>query len=171
MMKSSSNPTLYRIQSTFQPSKDRSMATRLRNQAFIKPYIQTHPFGGGLGSTGVWGMRFSPNTPLAHFPPDSGYVRIAVELGWIGLLIYCGMLFLIMAKGIQYYIRVRDPAIKTIYAAIICVIFSLAVVNYTQEALILLPNSIIFYVFIAAIVKLKDFDPAYAVAEKSEEEA
>ena len=42
------------------------------------------PIGGGLGSTGVWGQRFTPGSFLAMFAPDSGLIRVAVELGWVG---------------------------------------------------------------------------------------
>ncbi|MCP6423416.1 hypothetical protein NL463_29335, partial [Klebsiella pneumoniae] len=63
------------------------------NQKRIQPYILSHPIGGGLGATGVWGVRFAPYSFLANFPPDSGYVRVAVELGWIGLGIFCTLMF------------------------------------------------------------------------------
>ncbi|HQS06172.1 MAG TPA: O-antigen ligase family protein, partial [Daejeonella sp.] len=69
-----SNPGLYRFQSAFKPSEDASFNVRARNQKMIQPYIWSHPIGGGLGSTGVWGAKFSPGSFLASFPPDSGYV-------------------------------------------------------------------------------------------------
>ncbi len=152
------NPVLYRIQSAFKPSADASFQLRMDNQAFIQPYIQKHPFGGGMGSTGVWGKRFSPNTRLANFPPDSGYVRIAVELGWIGLIIYMLMLFKAFQLGLYYYLRVNNPQIKQIYLGLIAIIFMLVIASYPQEVISLLPTSIIFYMTLAAIVRLKDFD-------------
>lgn len=158
VMKSTSNPIIYRIQTAFSPKEDASMKLRLDNQKFIQPFIQSHPFGGGLGSTGVWGKRFSPNTPLANFPPDSGYVRTAVEQGWLGLLLYCSLLFVAMASSVRYYIRLHDPVIKNLYQALMVLLFSLVLANYPQEAIILLPNSVIFYLTLAALVRLKDFD-------------
>ena len=77
----SSSPSIRRFQSAFQPSEDASFNVRKENQKKIQPFIQTHPLGGGLGATGVWGTRFSPHSMLAKFPPDSGYVRVAVETG------------------------------------------------------------------------------------------
>lgn len=158
VMKSTSNPIIYRIQTAFTPKEDASMQLRLDNQKFIQPFIQTHPLGGGLGSTGVWGKRFSPNTMLANFPPDSGYVRTAVEQGWLGLLLYCLLLFVAMASSVYYYIRLHDPVIKNLYQALLVLLFSLVLANYPQEAIILLPNSVIFYLTLAALVRLKDFD-------------
>ena len=158
MIMPTSNAVLFRIQSAFKPSKDASFQVRMDNQAFIQPYIQKHPFGGGMGSTGVWGKRFSPNTVLANFPPDSGYVRIAVELGWIGLIIYMVMLFKAFQLGVYYYLRVKNPEIKQMYLGLIAIVFMLIIASYPQEVISLLPTSIIFYMTLAAIVRLKDFD-------------
>jgi putative inorganic carbon (HCO3(-)) transporter len=158
VMKSTSNPIIYRIQSAFTPKEDASMQLRLDNQKFIQPFIQTHALGGGLGSTGVWGKRFSPDNMLSNFPPDSGFVRTAVEQGWLGLLLYCLLLFVAMASSVHYYIRLHNPVIKNLYQALLILLFSLVLANYPQEAIILLPNSVIFYLTLAALVRLKDFD-------------
>ncbi len=162
MMKSTSNPVIFRIQSAFnlEDSEDTVMV-RIRNQKMIQPFVQTHPFGAGLGSTGVWGKRFTPDSWLASFAHDSGYVRIAVELGWVGLIIYMLLLFAVLRSGIYYYLRVEDPKIKNLYLAVTTSIFMLTVANYPQEAIVQLPMSIVFYILLAAIVKLKDFDTSF----------
>ncbi len=165
MLKDSSNPVLYRLQSAFR-SNDASVQVRLDNQRLIQPYIRTHPFGSGLGSTGIMAQRFSPNSKFANFAHDSGFVRVAVEMGWIGLLIYMALLFKILQTGVYYYLRVRDPVIKTMYLAINCLIFILIVASYPQEIIILLPTSIIFYICAAAIIRLKDFDPAFKALQE-----
>jgi len=174
MMKGTSNPVILRIQSAFNPGEDASFEVREASQEFIKPFIQSHPFGAGMGTTGIWGKRFSPNTMLASFPPDSGYVRIAVEMGWIGLILYMVLLFKIQQQGVYYYVRVKDPQIKTIYLGLNVIVFLLIVASFPQEIIILLPTSIIFYISAAAIVRLKDYDPAFnediALAQATEEE-
>ncbi|MBK8472039.1 MAG: O-antigen ligase family protein [Sphingobacteriales bacterium] len=159
MMKSTGNAVIYRIQTAFSFKEDASMKLRLMNQAYIKPFIQSHPLGGGLGSTGIWGARFSPNNPLSKFPPDSGYVRTAVEQGWIGLLLYCTLLFVTLAIGIYQYKRLHDPDLKTLQAAVLTLVFCLVFANYPQEAIILLPNSFIFYLSMAMLAKIPTFDP------------
>lgn len=103
------NPTIYRFQTAFKPSDDASFNVRKINQKRIQPFIQSHPLGGGLGSTGMWGKRFSPNSFLANFPPDSGYVRVAVEAGWLGLLVFCTLMFIILKVGINNYYTIKDP--------------------------------------------------------------
>ncbi|MBI1193479.1 MAG: hypothetical protein GC205_09915 [Bacteroidetes bacterium] len=156
-----SNNTLYRFQTAFKPSEDKSYQVRLKTQARIKSIVQQHPFGGGLGSCGAWGKRFSPYTVFADIEPDSGYVRVAVELGWVGLILYMCMLFTAIVVGVKSVMRSRDPAIINLYMGLTGVIFALLVANYGQEAIILLPNSIVFYIVLAMVVRLKDFDPGY----------
>ncbi len=158
VMKSTSSAVVYRIQSAFRPGDDASVQVRLENQKLIQPYIQTHPLGAGLGSTGAWGERFTPDSWLASFAHDSGYVRIATESGWIGLLIYMAFLFTVLKTSIYYYLRVRNPKIKIFYLAFTVMLFMLALASYPQEAIPILPNSIIFYISLASLVKLKDFD-------------
>ncbi|MFZ4474008.1 MAG: O-antigen ligase family protein, partial [Saprospiraceae bacterium] len=161
ILKSSSSGVIYRIQSAFRPSKDDSMNLRLENQKKIQPYIQTHPFGGGLGSCGVWGKRFNPNSELSNFPHDSSFVRMAVELGWIGLILYTLMHYFVLRTGLYYFVRCRDPLIKAIYAGITTWCFMLAVACYAQEAILQLPMNVIYNIFLAVLVTLKNFDPAF----------
>jgi putative inorganic carbon (HCO3(-)) transporter len=146
-----SNGVLYRFQTAFRPSKDASFNVRKANQKRIQPYIQSHPMGGGLGSTGVWGHRFSPNSYLASFPPDSGYVRVAVEMGWLGLLLLCSLMFIIIKTGIKNYFQIKDPELKTYCLAMIVVVFALNIGNFPQEALVQYPINIYFYLAIALI--------------------
>lgn len=150
--------SLERIRSAFKPSEDPSFQVRERSQAFIKPFIQQHPIGGGLGSIGAWGRRFSPGSPLSQFAPDSGYVRVAVELGWLGLIVYCIFFAVIVITGVRNYYRMQDPLLKTYMAGLLAVVFSIIIANYPQEALIQIPTVLIFYMIMAMIVKLRKLD-------------
>ena len=144
---------LERIRSAFLFQEDPSFNVRLKNQAFIQPYIQKHPIGAGLGSCGVWAKKFTPDSLLANFPPDSGFVKIAVELGWIGLIIYCALLFFFMKKGLyNYYFKITDPKLKAYQAAFLTVLYSIIVANYAQETITMYPTSIITYIVMAVIV-------------------
>lgn len=153
-----SNPNLVRFQTAFRPNEDESYKVRKKNQAFIQPYIQMHPLGGGLGSVGVWGEKFSPHSPLSKFPPDSGYVRIAVEMGWIGLAIYLYFLYVVMKVGVANHFRLRDPKLKNYSLGLLTVMYTLIVANFPQEAIGQIPTSLIFFLIIALVNKLKDYD-------------
>ena len=165
VMKSTSSAVIWRIQSAFKGHSSDTMDVRLKNQKLVQPFIRSHPVGAGLGSTGYWGKRFTPDSWLASFAHDSLYVRLAVETGWIGLLIYLGLLFTALRTSIYYFFRVKDPTIKLLYLCFTMTVFLLAIASYPQEAITLLPTSIIFYVTLAMIVRLKDFDENFATNE------
>jgi O-antigen ligase len=147
----SDDPTLRRFQSAFSPEADASYNVRKANQEKIRPYILSHPLGGGLGATGTWGQRFSPHSWLANFPPDSGYVRVAVELGWVGLLLFCTFMYVVLHMGIRNYFRIRDPVLKTYALSLVLIIFVLNIGNFPQEALVQYPTNVLFYLCIALI--------------------
>lgn len=153
-----SNKLILRFQSAFKPSNDASYNVRAENQAFIKPYIQTHPIGGGLGSVGVWAMRFAPNSPLAKFPPDSGYVRVAVELGYVGLFLFCVLVFTALYTGINNFFLIKDPELKNYCLAMVLVVFAFNIGNFPQQAIVQFPSNILFYLSIALINVLKRLD-------------
>ena len=153
-----SNATIKRFQSAFNPSKDASFNVRAENQRRIKPYILSHPIGGGLGSVGIWGRRFAPNSMLAKFPPDSGFVRVAVEMGWIGLLLFCTLMFVILKTGINNYFLIQNPELKTYCLAMILSIFVYNIGNYPQQALVQYPSNILFYLASALLVVTKRLD-------------
>lgn len=146
-----SNPTIYRFQTAFKPLDDASYNLRSTNQKRIKPYILAHPVGGGLGATGVWGQRFAPNSYLANFPPDSGYVRVAVELGWIGLFLICMLMFVILKTGIKNYFLIQNPELKSYCMAATVIVFVLNIGNFPQEAIVQFPTNILF-VLVAALI-------------------
>lgn len=146
------NYHLKRIQSTFKTEEDASYKVREENRKIIRPYILSHPMGGGLGSTGVWGARFSPNTFLAKFPPDSGYMRVAVEMGWVGLIIYILLWVAIVWYILTKYYKIKNKKWKWLSMSIISSTLPLAVVEYTQDIIGKLPFSLLFWVLIAIAV-------------------
>jgi len=131
----------------------------------IQPFLWEHPMGGGLGSTGDWGERFSPGSFLSKFPPDSGYMRIVAETGPIGLAIYLFLMYTVLAEGIKNYFLVRNPKIKSYLLAMLCVMFSLVLANFPQEAIAQIPTSLFLYVLFAMICRAKEFDDQETKAE------
>ena len=152
------NMHIKRLQSAFDPAKSASFQVRIQNQEYIQPFIRSHPMGSGMGTTGIWGARFASDTMLSQFPPDSGFVRIAVEMGWVGLLFYCGLMFVILWEGVVRYFRTQSPYIRTYYQAFLVLIFALIIANYPQQAITQLPNSLMFFISMAVIIRLKEFD-------------
>lgn len=147
-----SNALVKRFQSAFKPGNDPSYLERVKNQRRIKPFILSHPIGGGLGSVGQWGRKFAPNSMLAHFPPDSGYVRVAVEMGWVGLTLFCILMFTILKTGINNYYLIKNPELKNYCLTMLLVVFVFNVGNSPQQALTQYPSNILFYLASALLV-------------------
>ena len=166
------NQNILRFQTAFRPNNDLSYKARKINQARIRPYIRAHPIGGGLGATGVWGQRFAPGSFLANFPPDSGYVRVAVETGTIGLIVICCMIFAALVTGINNFYLIKDPELKNYCLATTMVIFAYNVGNYPQEAIAQYPSSVIFVLCMALtrVTKLLDDKKQLQLAAQTNEE-
>ncbi len=152
------NERIQQFQSAFKPGDDASFEVRIENQQFIQPFIQSHPIGGGLGSTGIWGQRFAPDSFLARFPPDSGFVRIAVESGWIGLLLYCLLLLVILHTGIRNYFSMHDENLKLLQLFFLTILICLIVTNYPQESIHSPPMTSLFFLSAAALTGLIKLD-------------
>ncbi|WP_083227960.1 O-antigen ligase family protein [Mucilaginibacter sp. PPCGB 2223] len=153
-----SNPSIVRFQTAFRPNNDPSFNLRKMNQARIRPFILSHPLGGGLGSTGVWGQKFAPGSMLANFPPDSGYVRVAVESGTIGILLLCSLVFVALLTGINNFYLIRDPVLKNYSLAATLVVFTYNIGNYPQEAIVQFPSNVIFFLCMALITICRRLD-------------
>lgn len=152
------NNTIQRVRSTFLLSEDGSYNERDMNRQSIQPYILRHPLGGGLSTSGVMGLRYNPGHILAGFPPDSGYLHTALELGWGGLALTCFTYFIVMWTGIRNYYRSRSPEIRGLYAAVLAALYAYMVANYAQVAIGQVPGCFFFFAMLAVLIKLITFD-------------
>ncbi|MCH8566881.1 MAG: O-antigen ligase family protein [Balneolales bacterium] len=153
------NQRLAAFQSAFKYTADASYDVRVKNWQDMQPFIQSNPVGGGLGSTGRWGQRFSPHTDLAQFPPDSGLVRVAVEMGWLGLFLFLILYYLALRQSIYNHFYIKDPTGRGLSLVFIAVLVSLLVTNLPQESTFSPPLVYLFIFSLAMGVKLKEFYP------------
>ena len=167
MLKSTGSGVIYRMQSSFS-TDDASVQIRLEHQEFVQPFLRENPFGWGLASIGEWGKRFNSDSWMADFAHDSGFIRIAAELGYVGLFIYMLFLAVSMFYMLKYYFLVKDPKIKSFYLGINLVFFILIIANFPQEAIVILPTSLFFNILLAIGVRLKDFDKHYVRYHKNQ---
>lgn len=150
--------TMSRIRSTFNPSEDPSMAVRDVKRVRLQEYVRAHPIGGGLYTTGRNGERYSPGHELAGpWDPDSGYLLTALETGWIGLLIFQALFFIVLLVGIRDYFSINDPLLKTYTLAFIVPFLALSVAHFTQDAMFQKPANIIVYATYALVIKIPSF--------------
>ncbi len=152
------NVTLNRFRSTFKFSSDASFKVRDNNRAKVQPYIWKHPIGGGPLTTGSNGEKFVPGHTLAGFPTDSGLLRTALEYGWIGLILLCGLYFVILQQGVHRFFRTKDKLIKGLLLAAVIALFGNMVSQYSQVAIGPSPQIFLYYALIAIIVGLSKSD-------------
>jgi len=153
--------TLNRIRSAFNPQHDASMLTRDLNRSAIQPYIHSHPIGGGIVTTGLLGIKYSPDHELAGFPPDSGFLETTLELGWIGLAFQLGLYFIVLYLGVLNYYSSNHALIRTLYLSYICGFFALSIGNYAKASVNQLPIGIIIMAVFALMSKLKHHDSSF----------
>lgn len=150
-----------RIQSVFKTEEDASFQVRENNRKAIMPFIYSHPIGGGLGSTGVWGMRFSPYTMLAQFAPDAGYMRIAVELGWIGIILYFALLIRLFFLALMSFSKLTVPEYRILGLALLSGLSTLFLIEYAQDINGKLPMNILLWILLAIMIQLPKIQEAY----------
>jgi hypothetical protein len=152
------NGTVNRIRSAFDFSSNESLNVRDKNREMVQPYMLSHPIGGGVCTSGVLGLQYNPGHPLAGFPPDSGYLRSALETGWIGLFLSCSIFFTILYLGVRNYYLSKTKEVRGIYVGLVAALFAYVVANYAQVAIGQFPGSFFFYGAIAVIVKLRGIE-------------
>ena len=156
-----------RFRTTFIGSKDQSYKVRMDARAYIQPYIRSHPIGGGLGTTGMTGVKEHPGHPLANFQPDGTYVTKATETGYIGLALTCILYFITMRMGIKGFFQAHNPQVKVYYSACLCALFSLYIAEYTQPAIGGVCNSLFYFPVIAIMLNLKNIDRDDPAAQRA----
>lgn len=141
-----------------QGSDNPSLQVRKRNQQRLRVYLQGKPFGGGVGSGGSWGQRFSPGTFLANLALDSWYVKIWAEQGIVGLYLYLGILAYLFIAGLRRVFRLRNPLLRHQMIALYCGVLGIAAASYGNMVLGQMPTGIVVYFSLVFIFRSPAFD-------------
>jgi hypothetical protein len=152
-----SSAALFRFRSTFSTKDDPSYIVRETNRQSVQPFIWSHPFGGGLSTTGSMGMKYNPNHPMAGFPTDSSYLNKALESGWIGLILTCTLYFYILQFIVKAYFRAENKKFKSLFGALLGFFFATFLAEMTQEAVGVFANTVVYYPLLGIAFRLKDF--------------
>jgi len=140
------NSQIRRMRTAFKPEEDASYLVRLENRRILAGYLSTKPFGGGIGSAGDWGKRFSPQGFLAQIATDSWYVQIWAEQGIIGLILHLFILSYILLKG-SYLImfKMKDPELRGILSALMAGFVGIMGASYGNGVLGQMPTGMLIY--------------------------
>ena len=152
------NPITNRIRSTFAGTKDASAAIRDYDRHEVQPYIQAHPMGGGIFTSGGEGNKYNKGHYLEYLQADSGYLKILAEQGPIGLTLLLIFYFILMRHGYYRFYRTGNGEIRTYYIGLLVMMFTLLVAQYAQMAISQYPVVFYFYGTLVIFIKLADFD-------------
>ncbi len=158
-----SNYQIARMRTAFRPEQDASYQVRLENRAILKTYLADKPFGGGIGSAGNWGLRFSPEGFLANVATDSWYVQVWAEQGIVGLFIHLFILSYIILKGFFIVmVRMKNVEIAGILGALIAGYAGVMGASYGNGVLGQMPTGALVYFSWAFIFMGQQLDREYS---------
>ena len=143
-----------------------SLVVRKENQRLLKGYLASRPFGGGIGSAGNWGLRFSPDTFLAETPTDSWYVQIWAEQGRVGLILHLVILgfILVSSSRISIY-KLETHEMKGKAIALTAGMFGVMIASYGNGIIGQMPNGIILYMSMAFIAMMPRWEQRILVRD------
>ena len=136
-----------------QGSENASLQVRKVNQARLGVYLKDKPFGGGVGSAGYWGKRFSPGTFLADLALDSWYVKIWAEYGIVGLTLYSFMLAFLIVLSLRTIKAEADPEHYQLLLALLSGFTGILMASYGNQVLGQLPTGIIIPISLLYLVR------------------
>ncbi len=150
----SGNYNIMRLRSALDP-EDASLQVRFVNRERLTNYLEGKPFGGGVGTTGSWGQRFSPGTWLAEFEPDGLYTRIRAETGLIGRIFYVLIWCVILFDCIIWVWRNPPSEKRNIAMALIAGYAGILMANYGNQVMTQFPISLTTFLSITFMYSLR----------------
>ncbi|RIJ42523.1 O-antigen ligase family protein [Pontibacter oryzae] len=151
-----SNYQINRLRTALDPN-DASLLVRIENQRKLADFLATRPFGGGIGSGGSWGQRFSPNSFLAQTALDSWYVKIWAESGIVGLVLHVCSLLFIMGIGFLNIYNLQPPDLKYKMIAIFSGLGGIILASYGNQLLGQMPTGVLVYMTMVYLYLPKQF--------------
>lgn len=151
------NYQIRRMRSALDP-EDASLNVRKQNQQKFAVYLASRPFGGGIGTSGSWGQRFSPGTFLAETPNDSWYVKIWAEMGIVGLSLHLAILAFIGLMALFKIWKIKNDQLRQKLLALLSGFIGIALASYGNPLLGQMPTGIILYMSWAYFYLAPDLD-------------
>lgn len=130
-----SNQFIRRARTAFHPTEDASYNVRLKNRQEIAEYMKKHPLGVGISESipKLWqqGDTYVEGT----LPPDSFFVSIWIQTGWIGIILYVSIYIVIILRCCYIVMfKVKSQKLRQILAAFTCATFGILVSGYTGNS-------------------------------------
>ena len=148
-----------RARTIFTKDDDRSYQIRKENQAEFRVLMRDKPFGNSLGMSMERAKNYGDYSRLTDLPTDSWLVKIWVETGVVGQIIYCFVMLFLLAKGAYLvFFKIKSDEVKGITAALISGIAGLFLMSTNSEMFNQVPNGTIVYLSFGYISMALLFD-------------
>ena len=141
----SGNQQIVRMRTSLDPN-DASLQARLINQKVLKDYLSTRPFGAGVGTIGMWGVKYNQDKFISQIPPDSLYVKVWGMYGIFWFLLWFGIMLYITGKSAGIIWRTRDPVLKNQLSSLCGGATGILLCSYGNEVMNAMPSSTIVYI-------------------------
>jgi len=152
------NIYIKRMRTAFTPTEDASFNVRKTNQEKLARHLKNKPFGEGLGLSGVENQDISLRLTTL-IPHDSWYVKVWVETGVVGIVLYLGILLITIGKGAWIIMfKIKNKELKGILSGLLCGIFGMLASAYGNAFWGQYPTAIIAFTGLALVLKGEYFD-------------
>ena len=148
---------VHRLRTALDPT-DPSLNLRFINQEILSNYLESYPFGGGLGVIGYAGGKYNADKFLSNIAPDSYWVKVWAMYGIVGFTFWFCMMLYILGKCCGIVWNIGDKKLRVKLIALTASLFGIFVCSYGNEVMNALPSSIVFYLSIVLIYMGPRFD-------------
>jgi hypothetical protein len=91
--------------------------------------IKNHPFGLGLGKSGLVTLRFDQ-----RFLSENWYLQIATEMGILALAVFIGIMVIFIRSTYRLYLKAQDPFIKALSLGVLLSFICFSIVGLFLHA-------------------------------------
>lgn len=151
------NPALQvRLLSLADPLGDKSMHDRFQRWNGLWELITVYPQGIGVGMTGAASLRYADEPSPAPVTSDNTYLRVLLETGWIGLLLFLWLLISIFLRGLWLSRKLKD-SLRLLACSFTAAHIAFMIILFFGEYIELNPGRTLIWIFTGLLFSLPRF--------------
>jgi len=137
LIASGSTKLVDRLNTATNPMEDASFMVRVGYITQYIPEIAKRPFGYGINTSGGNGAKVagsqSVRDSVVGVPTDNYFFKVALEMGWVGLILFTWLHLLAIYETYKVYRKTRDPYLKAIALGLFGVLFCLFTGGFSND--------------------------------------
>ena len=160
---SGSTKLVDRLSTATNPLEDASFMVRVGYITEYLPEIAKRPFGYGINSSGGSGLRASGGelvrNSVVGVPTDNYYFKVALEMGWVGLMLFLWLNLAALTHTYRVYRRTEDPYYKALALGVLSVLSAIFVGAFSNDINSQKPISEFFWIMLGLAMLLGQAQP------------